>query len=155
MIYCYHCLNCGYQESRSMPASEYQARFNCPECGRVMERDHVSEGIGFRNTPGNWPMESDAAGVHPDQAKELSDYAASKGVPTEVNAETGNPIFHSREHRKKFCQATNMYDRNAGIGDATPENNMKRINRKANRDARKALQKKLARQSRRESQRAG
>jgi len=61
-------------------------------------------------------MESDAAGVHPAQAKEYADYLRMKGVPTEV-LPNGNPVFTSREHRKRVCAATGQYDRNAGYGD--------------------------------------
>jgi len=108
-----------------------------------MSRDLAAEGMRFKDTPGAWPMESDAAGVHPDQAKEYSEFLKSKGVPTEINPETGNPIFTSREHRKKFCQVTEMYDRNAGIGDATPKHNMKRRDPNKQKQRRGALIKAL------------
>ncbi len=64
-----------------------------------------------------WPIESDAAGVHPDQVPEAIAHAASKGVPTEFNPRTGNPIFRSRKHRNEFLKAHGMRDRDAGYGD--------------------------------------
>ncbi|MBE3088308.1 MAG: hypothetical protein IMZ71_04265 [Chloroflexi bacterium] len=82
----------------------------------MMRRDLKAELSGFVNRPGKWPMESDAAGVHPAQAKEYADYLRGKGVPTEV-LPNGNPVFTSREHRKRVCAATGQYDRNAGYGD--------------------------------------
>lgn len=126
MIYDYICRNCGFTDEKSLPASGFRKAFDCPECGQVLQRDLAAEQGDFRDTCSSWPMESDAAGVHPDQAKELHEYCEKMGVPTEINAKTGNPVFHSREHRKKFCRITNLYDRNAGIGDATPKHNMKR-----------------------------
>ena len=63
-----------------------------------------------------WPILSDAAGVHPKQAKELSDFLKSKGVPTEVRSD-GRPVLTDRAHRKAFLKARGFHDRNAGYGD--------------------------------------
>lgn len=64
-----------------------------------------------------WPLESDAAGVHPDQVNEAMVHAVSQGVPTEFNPKTGNPIFRSRRHRNDFLKAHGLRDNNAGYGD--------------------------------------
>jgi hypothetical protein len=105
--------------------SEFAKTITCEKCGKLMGIDPVAQQGGRRQTCSNWPMESDAAGVHPDQAKEYSDYLREKGVPTEI-LENGNPVFTSQHHRKRFCQATQMYDRNAGYGDASPKHNMRK-----------------------------
>lgn len=103
-----------------------------------MHRDFKAEQTGFVDRPGTWPMESDACGVHPDQAKEYAAYLREKGVPTEVNSD-GNPVFTSREHRKRVCAATGMYDRNAGYGDQAPINKINRMKRMGAKERKKYL----------------
>lgn len=67
--------------------------------------------VGFK------PIHSDSLGVHPRQVKKAQESAASKGVPTEFDKK-GRPIFTSRLHRKRYCQAYGFFDRDAGYGDA-------------------------------------
>lgn len=67
----------------------------------------------------NWPLVSEALSVHPDQVQEAIDSARRKGVPTEFT-KSGAPIFTSREHRKRYCEAYHFYDRQGGYGDAAP-----------------------------------
>ena len=103
-----------------MPMSDFSKNILCKKCGELMGIDLAAQHSRTKDTNANWPMESDALGVHPDQAREYSDYLRKKGVPTEVNPETGNPVLTSRFHRKRLCEATQMYDRNAGYGDQAP-----------------------------------
>lgn len=91
-----------------------------------MRRDFIAEHGQFKDTPGNWPMESDAAGINPDQIPEAMAYNERMGVPTQYNPETGAAIFTSREHRKRFCEISGLYDRNGGYGDQAPRNNMRK-----------------------------
>lgn len=125
MTYCYSC-ECEHKLERTVPLSEFAENIECPECGGQMHIDPTAQHGRTLDTPSCWPMESDAAGVHPDQAKELSEHCRAHGVPTEINPHTGNPVFTGRGHRKRFCQVTNIYDRNAGIGDATPKHDMQK-----------------------------
>ena len=115
MIYIYTC-KCGNQTEKNITMREFAKTIQCKECGKRMGIDIQAQQSNRRTTPGTWPMESDAAGVHPAQAKEYADYLRSKGVPTEVKP-NGNPVFTSRDHRKRVCAATGQYDRNAGYGD--------------------------------------
>lgn len=64
-----------------------------------------------------WPMKSDAAGVHPDQAQEFARDSFKKGVPTEFDKSTGQAIFTSRQHRAKYLKAYGMFDKNGGYSD--------------------------------------
>ena len=75
----------------------------------------------FRDTPGNWPMESYAAGIAPEEIPEFSKFDKEHGVPTHYS-EDGDPIFTDKAHRKKYLRAHEMYDRNAGYSDPTPVN---------------------------------
>jgi len=88
--------------------------------GSIAERDFSVEQGGFRNTPGNWPLYSDAAGCHPDQVDHMQKEAARRGVPTDYTPD-GRVIFRSRDHRRRFCEAFRFYDRNAGYGDPVPQ----------------------------------
>lgn len=124
MIYCYAC-KCGYKLEKKCSISEFQEFIKCTECGGLMGINIAAQQQGVKDTASNWPMASDALGVHPDQAKEYSDYLRSKGVPTEINSD-GNPVLTSQRHRKNVCAATQMYDRNAGYGDAAPKHNLRK-----------------------------
>lgn len=74
----------------------------------------------------SWPhggLESDALGVHPDQAEEAMAHADRIGVPTEFDRETGCAIFRSRAHRKRYVDELNkpltvpIHDLDGGYGD--------------------------------------
>lgn len=137
MTYCYAC-KCGNKTEKQMPMSEFSKTIVCDKCERLMGIDLVSQQGHRPNTAGAWPMESDAMGVHPAQAKEYSDYLREKGVPTEVNTE-GNPVLTSQHHRKLVCAATDTYDRNAGYGDQSrrtplPERTPRRRHARRNSD---------------------
>jgi hypothetical protein len=130
MTYCYLCEKCGARVEMTSTLAEFKSQIDCC-CGGKMGIDLVGQHKRTKDTPSNWPMESDAAGVGVEQVAECSKYVAERGVPTEFNAETGNPVFTSQGHRKRFCQVTGLYDRNASYGDATPRNNMRKVRRHA------------------------
>lgn len=84
--------------------------------GQWYERDIAAEHRDFRDTPGNWPMVTDTLdGVCSSSAKELSDYLAKKGVPTEVRP-NGDIVYRDNDHRNKVLKARGMRDRDAGFG---------------------------------------
>ena len=68
-----------------------------------------------------WPMESYAAGCNPDEVKEQRDHSVKIGVPTDFNPKTGDAIFTSPQHRKRYCEAVGLFDRNAGPSDPVPK----------------------------------
>jgi hypothetical protein len=89
------------------------------------ERHPVPEGGGIFMTASAkaWPMWSDAAGCHPDDAAKFSAGAAALGVPTEFSAVDGRAKFTSREHQKKYCQAVGLINRDenwSGRGSKVP-----------------------------------
>ena len=86
------------------------------ECGETMARDIPTEMGQHKQTPGNWPMASDAAGVSPTQAQEAMAHATSIGIPTDFDRQ-GRAIFTSARHRKAYCEAIGLYDRNGGFSD--------------------------------------
>lgn len=84
--------------------------------GKVFLRDIRQEHCSVKNTAGNWPMKSDAAGVASHQSKEAYEHSVRIGIPTEFTSD-GRAIFTSRKHRKDYCRAIGLHDRNGGYGD--------------------------------------
>lgn len=87
--------------------------------GKQFERGYPKTDVARRANI--WPMKSDAAGCGPDQVREFTDNASHVGVPTDFTKD-GRAIFTSRNHRKRYCEAVGLYDRNAGDGDPLPQN---------------------------------
>jgi hypothetical protein len=84
---------------------------------RDISAEHRGESYKIRKRKcGVW-QKSDAAGCHPLQAAEYERDAAERGVPTEFDRRTGQAIFRSREHRKRYCESRGIYDRSGGYGD--------------------------------------
>jgi hypothetical protein len=85
--------------------------------GRILHRSIAAEHGGVSSNPGNWPMRSDAAGVHPSQTGAAYEESVKLGVPTRFDPQTGQAIFESRSHRRDFLKAKGMFDRSGGYGD--------------------------------------
>ena len=87
--------------------------------GVYYERDISAEHTrSYKKASGNnWPLKSDAAGVHPSQTSEFQEKTAKLGVPTEFDKKTGQAVFRSRGHRAKYMKAMGFHDRNGGYGD--------------------------------------
>jgi putative FmdB family regulatory protein len=113
--YCYFCDKCGGTFERQLPMARADERQACDTCGRFASRDFVREQTKAARCE-NWPMESDAAGVHPSQVREATEYAQQVGVPTDYTPD-GRAIFRSRKHRAKYLKAHGMVDRDAGYSD--------------------------------------
>ena len=104
---------------RTYPMSKIPKSFTLG--GKKFKRDVRTEfreasGGNFKSTPGNWPMASDAAGVHPDQIAEATAMSIKKGVPASFTPD-GRVIFTSRKHRQDYCRTIGMHDRNGGYSD--------------------------------------
>lgn len=82
----------------------------------LYKRDLRAEQNGSKRTAGNWPLKSDAAGVHPDQIPEAVEHSKKIGIPTDFTPD-GRAIFTSRGHRQRYCRAIGLRDRNGGYGD--------------------------------------
>lgn len=80
------------------------------------KRNVVAEHRHTRDVSGTWPMKSDAAGVAPSQVQEAREHSVKIGIPTDFTPD-GRAIFHSRLHRKQYCEAIGLYDRNGGYSD--------------------------------------
>ena len=110
MIYCYKCPACGKMFERKLSMSECNVPQKC-ECGAQANRDFITEHHGQRSGSAGWPMESEAAGVHPSQIGEARELIRKKaGIDCQFTAE-GNPIFTSMEHRRKCLKAMGYQDK--------------------------------------------
>ncbi len=86
-------------------------------------RDFQSEQVSrrsdkqeLRNAPGGWPYNSWAAGVHPSQRKEATEFCAKNGCPTTYN-ERGRPEMRSPGHRRRFNKVMGLKDVDGGYRD--------------------------------------
>jgi hypothetical protein len=111
-IYCYTTKD-GQTVERFFPMGQAPEKIRVGR--RVARRDFAAEGKGGF-LPANWPMCSDAAGINPDQAVEAHAHSVKIGIPTEFNSE-GQAVFTSPHHRKRYCEAIGLYDRNGGYND--------------------------------------
>jgi hypothetical protein len=78
--------------------------------GRVAYRDYHAELGGTPSFPENYPRCSDAAGVHPDQAKEAYEHSVRNGVPTQFNSE-GQAVFTSKGHEAAYLKVAKLHHR--------------------------------------------
>ncbi len=81
------------------------------EDDRVAKRDYSAEFRPQRAGKG-WPLVDYACGVHASQAKELHEYFAAKGVPTDVTPQ-GDPVWRDASHRKRGLACRGFFDRAA------------------------------------------
>ncbi len=121
--YIYKCDSCKEEKTIIKPMSKYREPELCPVCQFVMYRDYNAEHKGGGgDTPGNYPMVSSAAGVGASQSEEAMAHADKIGVPTEFNND-GDAVFRDKAHRKEYCEAIGLFDRNASpYSDPQPKN---------------------------------
>ena len=120
VIYTYMCLACGNKQEVARGMNDEELPVLCDKCSFVMKRDFQTD-FGARSHCGNWPMTSYAAGVHPKQIPEMEKFDKEHGVPTHYSGD-GDPSFTSPTHRRKYCEAHGIFDRNAGHSDPVPAN---------------------------------
>lgn len=116
--YSYICNACGHKQEvvRSMKDDELPVL--CDICSFVMRRDFQAD-FGKQRYGDIWPMTSYAAGVHHKQIPEMRKFDKEHGVPTDYS-EDGDPVFRGPKHRRKYCEAHGLFDRNAGLSDPVP-----------------------------------
>ena len=62
-------------------------------------------------------MENVLTLIREGRVAEAEAHAESIGVPTEFDKESGDAIFRSRGHRKRYCRACGFHDKDGGYGD--------------------------------------
>lgn len=82
------------------------------DTGSVVEVNKRSQ----RLPKATYPFAADALGVHPSQVAEAQADSETRGVSTDFT-ESGEPIMRSPGHRRRYCEAYGIYDRNGGHGD--------------------------------------
>ena len=113
-IYC-------FSDDRGNVVERFHEIGKCPRKirikGRTYRHDLGAEHSGFRNTPGTYPMVSEAAGVAPDQVPEMMRQCKAAGISGMRFDSTGAAVFADKSIRKRFCEMRGLYDRNGGYGD--------------------------------------
>lgn len=66
---------------------------------------------GGKNKASRYPLKSWSMGCHPNQRREMSDFLAGQGCPTEV-APDGDLVIRSQGHQRKVHKALGVYDKN-------------------------------------------
>lgn len=84
---------------------------------RSLYRRTRSSGRAGGNRPWSRPLASDALAVHPEQIPEAIEDARKKGISIDFDS-LGRPLFRDRNHRKRYCRAYGIYDRDGGYSDA-------------------------------------
>ena len=118
VTYSYICLACFEKKEIARGMNDDELPVLCDKCSFVMCRDWQAD-FGKRSPCGNWPMASYAAGVHPKQIPEMRAFDKKHGVPTDYSSD-GDPEFRGPKHRRKYCEAHGLFDRNAGLSDPVP-----------------------------------
>lgn len=101
-----------YLGNELVTEEEYRERYPVPK----------GKGVFMTSSKTGWPYTSTSVGCHPRQRKKFMNRMRELGVPTEFNHE-GRAVFTSREHQRKYCQATGNvnFDENwSGRGPVTP-----------------------------------
>ena len=119
--YCYRREDTDEVIELSMTVAEMEARQDGADAIKlddgVLAYRHYGAEIVRADGARGWPLASDAAGVHPGQAKEAYEESVKRGVPTQFDLKTGCAIFEDRAHRKNYCRAFGYHDRDGGYGD--------------------------------------
>jgi len=116
-LYSYICPACRNKQEVARHMNDDELPVLCEKDGFVMRRDYKAD-FSNRQPCGNWPYYSYAAGVHPKQVPEMMKFDKEHGVSTEYL--DGDPQMKSPGHRKKYCEAHGLFDRNAGLNDPVP-----------------------------------
>lgn len=101
-----------------MPFSELEKRQYSREGGQFIKLDNGEEAKRIYVPCGGmsssvWPKESAAAGVAPEQVQEAMAHDRESGVPTEYNRRTGDAIFTSTAHQRKYLKLHGLVDRDS------------------------------------------
>lgn len=116
MIYCFKCDQdrCDHRFEEMLPVAERERPVGskCPACldGAII-RDLAAE-TGGAMTDWTVPLESNAAGVLPNQVAEARDYAKKHGIPIEYKRD-GTAMFKSKRSRDRALRALGLVDKSS------------------------------------------
>lgn len=116
--YCYKCAKCQERFVQNVPVRDRNS-VACATCGTTAQRDWAQELGQPRLYRGQWPLASDALGVHPAQIAEARAMAEKHGVPTEFTRD-GRAILRDAKHRRRYARLRGYHDLNAGYSDPVP-----------------------------------
>jgi len=112
-------MSCAQLDAIKVRSKDDTNRYRVPSLG-VCWIDVAAQQRSVAATPSTYPMECDAAGVHPSQIREHQEKIKEiAGVATQYTPD-GRAIFRDAAHRKRHCEAIGLYDRNGGYSDPQP-----------------------------------
>ena len=116
--YTFICKVCGQTKEIVRLMTDFDLPVYCDKDKTKMRQDFQAD-FGKHQPCSTWPMESYAAGVHPKQIPEMRAFDKKHEVETDYTPD-GDPVFTGPKHRRKYCEAHGLYDRNAGLSDPVP-----------------------------------
>lgn len=87
--------------------------------GRIAKTDWSAYSF-ISTVPANYPMESDAMGVHPSQIKEHMEHLRKMGCGQVDHTPEGAVILRDKSQRRQVAHALGLFDRNSGYSDPAP-----------------------------------
>ena len=90
--------------------SERQTKSVIEIDGEACKRIYTESGITGSASNSGWPIYSEAAGCHPTQVKEFTEFDRKHGVNTKYTQD-GRAIFRDSNHRKRHLKAHGTFDR--------------------------------------------
>lgn len=91
MIFCYKCISCGNKLELNFPVGRAPKEYYCTKCNSLgMQRDFVSENVGFILVGGGWPGKTikedatwDKKTDHIEAKRKIGKYGKRKGFYNE------------------------------------------------------------------------
>ncbi len=114
-VYSFICA-CGKTDEIQRPMSSSHKRLRCV-CGKLMRRNFVAEAPTRLAACDTYPHASYAMGGHPDDIPDMMETDREVGAPKTSYDSEGDPIFTGKKHRKDYCRAHKVHDRNGGYSD--------------------------------------
>jgi len=112
--YVYSCPDCNFRWDEFYDITDYNPHPRCPKCSKLGNREYGLAGV---STEWSHPVISTALMVHPSQIPQVHEFDKHHGLGYTQYTKHGEPIFVSREHRRKYLKAHGYFDRDGGYGD--------------------------------------
>jgi hypothetical protein len=100
-----------YQDDAGRIVERYFRVAEVPETIDVDGTLYTLENHSVRPSKSRFPYECDVSGVHSSQAQELRDFFESHGEKGVEVTQEGNPVYTSRNQRKRLLKLRGMVDR--------------------------------------------
>ena len=111
--YSFKCPKCKNEQTVTRVMADYDKPLKCEKCKAKMTRLLVFNSPKKRCD--TYPYASYAVGIDPSEVPAQRKLDKAAGVPTEYKH--GDPVFTSRNHRKRYLKHIQFHDRNSYDGN--------------------------------------